>query len=248
MAEKVLFRIRRQEASGGPSRLEEFEVRWRCGLTVIGALMDIRRNPVNRAGARVAPVAWDANCLEEVCGACAMRINGRVRQACSALVEDLERPILLEPLAKFPVVRDLVVDRARLFEGFRQVKGWIPIEGPQDAGAAPLEAPGAAAARHALSTCIACGACDEACPQFHERSTFVGAAALNQAYLMNLHPTAGLHRDERLAAVVAPGGIQCCGNAQVCVEVCPKEIPLTTSIAALNRQATGYLFRRLLGR
>lgn len=247
MGEKVLFRIRRQEDRGASSYLEEFEVAWTLGQTLIGALQRIQRSPLNRAGRKVAPVAWDANCLEEICGACTMLVNGRVRQACSALVQDLEKPVLLEPLTKYPIVRDLVVDRRRLFETFRQVRAWIPIDGTHDAGPGPRQSQADAETRYALSRCIACGACTEACPQFHARSPFVGPAALNQVRLMNLHPTGQLTRDDRLEAVTGPGGIQACGNAQVCVDVCPKEIPLTTSIAALNREANGFAVRRLLG-
>ncbi len=78
----------------------------------------------------VAPVAWDCNCLEEVCGACTMVINGRVRQACSALVDRLleDRPgeIELRPMTKFPVIRDLVVDRSRLFHALQAGPGLDP--------------------------------------------------------------------------------------------------------------------------
>ena len=49
------------------------------------------------------------NCLEEVCGACSMVINGRARQSCSAIVDQLEQPIRLEPMNTFPVIRDLQV-------------------------------------------------------------------------------------------------------------------------------------------
>ena len=45
------------------------------------------------------------NCLEEVCGACSMVINGRARQACSAIVDQLEQPIRLEPMSTFPVIQ-----------------------------------------------------------------------------------------------------------------------------------------------
>ena len=50
----------------------------------------------------MTPVVWECNCLEEVCGACTMVINGKVRQACTALVDALPQPIVLEPMSKFP--------------------------------------------------------------------------------------------------------------------------------------------------
>ena len=64
-------------------------------------------------------MVWECNCLEEVCGACTMIINGRVRQACTALIHKLDQPIVLEPMSKFPVVRDLYVDRSRMFESLK---------------------------------------------------------------------------------------------------------------------------------
>ena len=64
-------------------------------MNVISALMEIRRNPVNAEGKETTPVTWDMNCLEEVCGACSMVINGKPRQSCSALVDQLEQPIRL---------------------------------------------------------------------------------------------------------------------------------------------------------
>ena len=67
-------------------------VPYRKGANVISCLMEIQRNPVTADGRKVAPVIWDAACLEEVCGSCAMNINGRVRMACSALVDKLEQP------------------------------------------------------------------------------------------------------------------------------------------------------------
>ncbi len=99
-------------------------------MNVISVLQRIAAQAETVDGRSVAPVAWDCNCLEEVCGACTMVINGRVRQACTALVDRLldDRPdeIELRPMSKFPVVRDLVVDRSRLFRALEKVKAWIP--------------------------------------------------------------------------------------------------------------------------
>lgn len=96
--------------------------------------MEIRRNPVNIKGEKTTPVVWDMNCLEEVCGACSMVINGRARQSCSAIVDQLEQPIRLEPMNTFPVIRDLQVDRSRMFDNLKRMKAWIPIDGTYDLG------------------------------------------------------------------------------------------------------------------
>ena len=66
------------------------------------------------------------NCLEEVCGACSMVINGRARQSCSAIVDQLEQPIRLEPMNTFPVIRDLQVDRSRMFDNLKRKESMDP--------------------------------------------------------------------------------------------------------------------------
>ncbi len=106
-------------------------------MNIISALMETQKNPVNASGEPVAPVQWESNCLEEVCGACSMVINGEPRQACSTLVDKLEHPIRVAPMTTFPVVRDLVVDRSRMFESLKKVKAWIPIDGTYDLGPGP---------------------------------------------------------------------------------------------------------------
>jgi succinate dehydrogenase / fumarate reductase iron-sulfur subunit len=68
--------------------------------------------------------------------------------------------------------------------------------------------------------------------------SFVGAFAISQVVLMNSHPTGAMNAGERLDALMEPGGIQFCGNAQNCVAVCPKEIPLGTSIGRAGRACT----------
>ena len=67
-----------------------------------------------------------------------MLVNGKVRQSCTALVDNLKQPIVLEPMSKFPVVRDLQVDRTRMFDNLKKVKAWIDIDGTHNVGEGPL--------------------------------------------------------------------------------------------------------------
>ena len=73
---------------------------------------------------------------------------------------------------------------------------------------------------------------------------FLGAHAISQAMLFNAHPTGQMNSAERLDALMAEGGLQVCGNAQNCVAVCPKSIPLTTSIARAGRATTVRMLKR----
>jgi succinate dehydrogenase / fumarate reductase iron-sulfur subunit len=241
---------------------------------VISVLQRVAATATTVEGKGVAPVAWDCNCLEEVCGACTMVVSGRVRQACTALVdrllEDNSEEIELRPMSKFPVVRDLMVTRRRMFQALKKVKAWIPVDGYYDMGPGPRQSAAEQQVSYPLSECMTCGCCLEACPQYtkieltrHEGETeaefearenaafdrgFVGAAAISQVILFNTNPTGQMNAGERLDALTAEGGLQVCGNAQNCVAVCPKSIPLTTSIAKAGRAATLHSIKKFFDR
>ncbi|MDX2115735.1 MAG: succinate dehydrogenase iron-sulfur subunit [Planctomycetota bacterium] len=241
--------IRRQDGPAKPQRTESYDVKVDNGANVISVLQTIAMAPVTVEGKASTPVAYDSGCLEEVCGSCTMLINGKVRQACSALIDDYcPNPgdeITLEPMSKFPVIRDLSVDRERMFATQKRLRGWVPIDGTYDLGAGPREMPDRQETRYVLSTCMTCGCCLEACPQYTLEpdpdrwpSAFVGATAISWARYFNMHETGKALAKVRLTELSRPGGVSDCGNAQNCVKVCPKEIPLTESIGAIGRDVT----------
>jgi succinate dehydrogenase / fumarate reductase iron-sulfur subunit len=236
MAEKqIKLKIKRQDTPTSVPYWEEFVIPYVPGHNVISVLMEIQKNPLNASGKKTTPVVWECNCLEEICGACTMLVNGSVRQACSALLDQIGTELTLEPVSKFPVVRDLHVDRQKMFEALKRVKAWIPIDGTYDMGEGPHMAPRDQEEGYHLAKCMTCGCCMEACPQYNPRSTFLGPAPISQVRLFNLHPTGAMNRSERLEILMEEGGIAECGNAQNCVRVCPKDVPLTKTLAELNK-------------
>lgn len=267
-------RILRQDAPDRPSYWERHRVPYESDMNVISVLQRVAAQAKSVDGAEVAPVAWECNCLEEVCGACTMLVNGKVRQSCSALVdrllEDNPNEIELRPMTKFPVIRDLVVDRSRLFRALQKTKAWIPVDGYHDMGPGPRQSMDDQEQAYPLSQCMSCGCCLEACPQYVKvelpraegeseqdyaarknaayDTHFVGAHAISQVMLFNSHPTGKNNAHERLDALTAEGGIQVCGNAQNCVAVCPKQIPLTTSIARAGRATTLHALKKWFDR
>ncbi|HED54875.1 MAG TPA: succinate dehydrogenase iron-sulfur subunit [Phycisphaerales bacterium] len=245
----VRFRIKRCDGPGKPSYWHEFDVVPEKNANVISCLKQIAEHPVTASGQKVSPPVWDSGCLEEVCGACTMVVNGKVRQTCTCLV-DVYAPnngdtITLEPMSKFPVVRDLWVDRQRLFHNLTRIKGWVPIDNTYALGPGPKESPEKQQVRYKLSECMSCGCCLEACPQFQLETNeskwddaFIGANAISQVRYFNEHQTGKQLKSDRLDTMSEKGGISDCGNAQNCVKVCPKEIPLTESIGAVGRAVT----------
>jgi succinate dehydrogenase / fumarate reductase iron-sulfur subunit len=236
------FKIQRCEKPGATPFYETFSIPYRRNLNVISALMEIRKNPVTKEGKQTTPPVWDMSCLEQVCGICTMVINGRARQSCSALVDDLllatgGNTITLEPMSKFPNVRDLKVDRSQMFEHLKKVHAWVELDGSHDLGPAPAMSNEQAQERYAYSRCMTCGCCLEACPQYHE-DNYIGPQAIAQAKLFNMHPTGKITMDERLEGLTGDDGITNCGNAQNCVKACPMNLPLTKAIYETNRDIT----------
>jgi len=266
-------RVLRQDAPGQPSYWQRFRIDYEPNMNCISVLQKIAEKAETVDGKTVSPVVWECNCLEEVCGACTMLVNGRVRQACTALVDRLleDKPVIeLGPMTKFPVLRDLIVDRTRIFASLEKIKAWVPVDSYLDLGSGERQSQEIQQFAYLLSKCMSCGCCLEACPQFlkieltrkegetveefHDRSretfnrSFMGAHAIAQVELFNANPVGQMSASDRLDALTAEGGIQTCGNAQNCVKVCPKEIPLTTAIARAGRKATTHTLRKWFDR
>ena len=208
---KINVRVLRQDGPGLPQYWERHQVEYEPDMNVISVLQKIAAQAKTSDGKKVSPVAWDCGCLEEVCGSCTMVINGRVRQSCSALVdrlvEDNPEEIELQPMSKFPVLRDLMIDRSRLFHNLKRVKAWVPVDGSYDMGAGPRISRAEQEQSYPLSQCMSCGCCLEACPQFTKIELqrnpgetdesydlrkkeaydqgFIGAHAISQAMLFN---------------------------------------------------------------
>ena len=259
-----VVRIKRQDGPGEPPYWHAFELAYRSNLNMISVLQEIAAHPVTIDGHRVSPPVWEASCLEEVCGSCTMLVNDFVRQACSTLADEAleghphrgSRPIplpqwpqrsngpprhrrgeiTLAPMTKFPVIRDLHVDRSRMFRNLERFQAWVPIDDLHDRGAGPRENRQSQELRYALSRCMTCGCCLEACPQFTLDNQFVGAQMFAQVLLFNLHETGKQLKAQRLELMSQAGGISDCGNAQNCVKVCPQELPLTEAIARIGQQ------------
>ncbi|MDR1961454.1 MAG: succinate dehydrogenase iron-sulfur subunit [Gracilibacteraceae bacterium] len=246
----ISLRIKRQDGPKTAPYWEEFHIPYKPNMNVVSVLMEVRKNPVNLQGKAVNPVVWECNCLEEVCGACTMLINGVPRQSCAALIDKIYeqtgfgKQITLAPLTKFPIIRDLMVDRQRMFENLKRVKAWVNVDGSWAINRGPRFADREQRWAYAISRCMTCGCCQEACPNVSNKSKFIGPSHIAQVRLFNTHPIGEMQKEERLNALMLEGGIQECGNAQNCRQVCPKEIPLTKHIAAMNKETIKYAFRR----
>jgi len=247
----VKFKVKRQLNPKQKYFWEEYEIPWKPGLNIISLLMSQNASPITSEGKESTPITYESACLEEVCGSCSMIVNGRVRQACSTLVDNLsdnsDSSITIEPMSKFPLIRDLIVDRERMFESLKWIKGWVPVDNYSPVGPGPQSSQEEQELAYNLSRCMTCGCCLESCPQWSADEAFIGPQAIAQAVLFNMHPSSENIAGERVDAL-SDNGLNICGNAQNCSAVCPKDLKLVDAISQANWQATKRGFTKAFGK
>ena len=184
------------------------------------------RDDVTDAEGNPAPrISWECSCLQGMCGGCAMVINGKPALACETFLRDLKGETLtLEPLKKFFVISDLVVDRTVIQESLLRGQVYLRDYAPSGEAEYPHQ--------YAVAKCLKCGLCLEVCPNYQKGEKFFGAAFANDCYL--IHSKSGADRD-RIREIFEKHFAAGCSKALSCMDVCPMEIPTITSMAKLNR-------------
>ncbi|MBR2523859.1 MAG: succinate dehydrogenase/fumarate reductase iron-sulfur subunit [Clostridiales bacterium] len=181
-------------------------------------VIDIDGNPADR-------ISWECSCLQSICGACAMVINGVPRLACDTFVRDLKGDtIVIEPLRKFPTVSDLVVDRSTIHENLKKADAYIGKYHQSREKNHDHE--------YQAGRCLKCGLCLEICPNYTKGEKFYGPMFANDSYLITARSggdTSGIRQEykEHFAAG--------CSKSLACERVCPMNIPTLASMAKMNR-------------
>jgi fumarate reductase iron-sulfur subunit len=168
-----------------------------------------------------------------------MMVNYKPRLTCSTFLREFyPKPIVVEPLENFPVIRDLVVDITDFMEKLRQVKPYIvgAPERPVDQGEF-LQTPDEVDRYKQFSMCINCMICYSACPVYAKDPEFLGPAVLALAHRYNLDSRdQGL--DERMGIIGVETGIWDCTFVGECSVVCPKDVDPAAAIQRTKVAAT----------
>ena len=192
---------------------------------------------VNAQGNSVPRIGWECSCLQGVCGSCAMVINGRPALACETFVKNLGSEITIEPLSKFFVIHDLVVDRGIIHENLKKTNAYIEeYKEPYTSGDKTPKEIGKRAKTHAhqysISKCLKCGLCLEVCPNYGKGEDFFGACFANDCYLIASRSSS---RSEDMKKEYSEHFAKGCSKALSCMEVCPVGIETIASMAKMNR-------------
>jgi fumarate reductase iron-sulfur subunit len=170
-------------------------------------------------------ISYRWSCRMGVCGSCGMMVNGTPKLTCAAFLKDYyPGPIRVEPLANFPVERDLIVNITDFAKKLKDVKPFLirKEEKPVSEGEY-LQSPAELANYKQFSMCINCLLCYAACPVYGLEPSFVGPAAIALAQRYNLD-SRDQGQEQRRDVIFRHEGIWECTFVGECSEVCPKDV------------------------
>jgi fumarate reductase iron-sulfur subunit len=187
------------------------------------------------------------SCRMAICGSCGKMINGVPSLSCHTFLRDLyPGPVRIEPLANFPVIRDLAIDQTDFLRKLESVKPYI-IDGKPKEGkfGTYRQTPQQQDDYYQYSECINCLLCYAACPQYGVNPSFTGPAALALLHRYNADSRDnGTH--QRMEIINAENGVWGCTLVSYCSEVCPKGVDPARAINQNKINSTKDYFMRFL--
>ena len=234
---KKVLKILRRESGEAKPYFESFVFESEDeGATVGTALMQISQN---------TDLTWEHSCLQKKCGACAMIIDGKPALACDTRLSDCgKETVVVEPLRKFPVVRDLLVDRSAMAGKLMEMRAYPTVVktkiGEESLSAGKIrQMQRDDETAFEASRCIQCGLCLEVCPNYYREGVFSGMSGM--APMARI--LAAVKTDSSQAAYrkyVYEG----CGKSLACRDVCPAGIDMDRLLSRSNREALPIWKRR----
>ena len=186
------------------------------------------------------PIEYSCSCLQGICGACAMVINSEPKLACKTFLNEEKTviensEITIEPLSKFPLIKDLKVDRSILFDAMEDCELWLESDSTYHPKDLDFE--------YEMSLCLMCGCCTEVCPNY-KLGDFVGApAAVSASKLVNQE--SDKDHLKSLKKNYKKRFFSHCVKSTSCEDVCPMGIPTQRAISKMNRKSVWRIWQLL---
>ena len=229
------FRIWRGDAAGGA--FVEYPTEVSEGMVVLDAVHQIQAGPANDLAVR-----W--NCKAGKCGSCSAEVNGSPRLMCMTRLSDLplDKPVTIEPMKTFPLIRDLVTDVSWNFAAKKKIKKFQPR--PPDAPDGTWRIAQEDVDRvQEFRKCIECFLCQDVCHVLREHQLhdqFIGPRLLVYAAALEMHP---LDVQNRVEDLRGRDGIGYCNITKCCTKVCPESITITdNAIIPLKERVVDELY------
>lgn len=233
--EKVTFSILRYDpAQDKEPYFQDFEVELRRpGMMILDGLNQIRWE-------QDGTLAYRRSCREGVCGSDGFNINGVNRLSCMIHIEDLKRPVVIQPLPALPLIKDLVVDMDNFLDKYFMCRPFLITKTPLP-DREILQSPEDRKRLDGLYECILCGCCSSSCPSYWADPDYLGPSALLNAWRF-IVDSRDEGADERLEVLNNRHGVWRCHTILNCIEACPKGLNPTKAISGLKKALTSARF------
>ena len=213
------FKIWRGDAQGGEFR--DYSADVSEGMVVLDAVNQLQARHANDLACR-----W--NCKAGKCGSCSAEVNGLPRLMCMTRLSSipLDRPVTIEPMKAFPVVRDLATDVSWNFRVKKKIKPFKP-RAPDAPDGTWRMAQADVDRVQEFRKCIECFLCQDVCHvlrDHHRHDDFIGPRFLVYTAALEMHP---LDTEDRLPELKQAHGVGLCNITKCCTKVCPEDITIT---------------------
>src|SRR5260221_809975 len=215
----ITFRIWRGDANGG--KFVEYATEITEGLVVLDVVHKIQKDQANDLACR-----W--NCKAGKCGSCSAEINGIPKLMCMTRLSDLplDKPVLLQPMKAFPLIKDLVTDVSWNFRVKKKIKKFKPRKPDAEDGTWRIAQEDVERVQE-FRKCIECFLCQDVCHvlrEHHLHQEFIGPRFLVHVAALEMHP---LDVESRAEELRTAHGIRYCNITKCCTKVCPESITIT---------------------
>jgi succinate dehydrogenase / fumarate reductase iron-sulfur subunit len=215
----VQFKIWRGDSSSAGFR--DYTAECSEGMVVLDAVHDIQRTQAGDLACR-----W--NCKAGKCGSCSAEINGIPRLMCMTRMSDLplDRPVTVEPMKAFPLVKDLITDVSWNFRVKKRIKKFKPRAPDAADGTWRMDQRDIDRVQE-FRKCIECYLCQDVCHvlrDHHKHDEFVGPRFLVYVAALEMHP---LDTENRVPELKEAHGVGYCNITKCCTNVCPENIKIT---------------------
>jgi succinate dehydrogenase / fumarate reductase iron-sulfur subunit len=218
-AQAVTFKVWRGDASGGA--FQDYTAECSEGMVVLDAIHQIQRTQANDLACR-----W--NCKAGKCGSCSAEVNGMPKLMCMARLSELpiDKPVTIEPMKAFPVVKDLITDVSWNFSVKKRIKPFKPRTPDAPDGTWRMQQADIDRVQE-FRKCIECFLCQDVCHvlrDHHLHNKFIGPRFLIHVAALEMHP---LDTEDRIEELRNTQGIGLCNITKCCTKVCPESIQIT---------------------
>lgn len=214
--------LRYDPAKDDKPSLQTYDVPFDNTMSVLEALGYIKDNLDKTLSYR-----W--SCRMAICGSCGIMVNKVPKLACKVFLRDYPDGITIEPLANFPIEKDLIVDMTPFIERLEAIKPYIIGNDRQPEDGANNQTPEQLERYKQFAGCINCGLCYAACPQFGLNPEFIGPAVITLAHRYNLDSRDN-GSEERMKLINGANGAWGCTFVGYCSEVCPKHVDPSAAV------------------